>query len=108
MKRRAFTLHAVSPSAPAVTLDDIAANRQSDARAGVGSIEPLENAEDPLRIFLIETHTIVAYRYSPIVAVALGENVHRAWPLGTAILQAIANQVLHEPGKQQAVSSKLW
>src|SRR3989339_233207 len=47
--------------AAAVALDDLAADRQADAAPLVlaPAVQPLEHAEDPLRIFVLEADAVV-------------------------------------------------
>src|SRR5258706_1488794 len=69
------------PDAALMVLDHLLANGQADAGAGISSfrMQSLEHIEDLLAMSRLDPNAVVAHREHPLVAVALGRDMHARW-----------------------------
>src|SRR5579884_527116 len=99
IKRATLARLGLGPDAAAVALDDLAADGQADAGAGVLllRVQPLEDDEDALQVLRVDADAVVTNPEQPLAAPrrAAGADVdHR--PGGAAELQRVADQVLEQ------------
>src|SRR6266496_415664 len=86
----------LDPDPPAVTLDDLLADGEADAGAGVlgASVQPLEDDEDPVQILRVDADPVVAHLEAPLLAMGDGGDVDRRRLAGPAELDGVSNEVL--------------
>src|SRR5690242_16860233 len=96
-ERASLSRPAVDPDAPAVPVDDLLADRQPDAGAGifVAIVQALEHEEDALAVLRIEPDAVVRDAERPRAAVLARRDVH-ARGFGAAELERVGDQVLEE------------
>src|SRR5205823_3254667 len=78
-KGTAFVGFRFVAQAAAVLIDDLPADGESDARAGVpvASVQPLEDLEEPLAVLRRDADPIVAYREDPALLMRLGPDMDK-------------------------------
>src|SRR5688572_204237 len=94
-ERGTFFEFRFEPDTAAVTFDDLFAYRQTDpgARVLFARVQPLKDAEDPIRILRRNANAVITDRNEPFIPLVLDANVNPRSPL-TAILDGVADQVL--------------
>ena len=85
--------HCLDPAA--VPLDDLLADRQSDAIAGIfgAGMQSLENDEDVLGVLLGYTNAVVGHREDPFRTLFLRRDLND-WGLGATKLDGVSDKVL--------------
>src|SRR5439155_15529307 len=87
------------PDPAAVPLDDLLADGQPDAGAGVliARVQALEDDEDALEVPGLDADAVVPDHEQPLRVLGLDADVD-PWPLGAAELDGVADQVLEQGG----------
>ena len=85
----------LDPNPTAMPRDDFAADRQADSRSriSVGSVQPLENLENPLLVFRIDADAVIADGKEPRILLERRGNMNQ-WRLLPAKFDGVADQVL--------------
>src|SRR6266568_2722364 len=96
----------LDPDPPAVALDDLLADGEADAGAGVlgAGVQPLEDDEDPVHVLRIDADPIVPDGEQPFLAVGSGRDVDRRSHCGPAELDRVPDQVLEHLREAAGVS----
>src|SRR5579883_2870649 len=104
MERRAAAFFGLGPNLPSVAFDDGLTCSESDARPGARAIQTLEHPENVFLILGFESHAIVAHGNGPVVVLAMGLDLYFAGAIRTSILDAVPDQILHQPGEMHVAS----
>src|ERR1044071_2564595 len=85
------------PDRSAMALDDLLADREADAGAGVfpHRVQPLEDHEDALEVLRLDADAVVGDGDLPRIALVLGADVDARYA-GAAELERVADQVLEQ------------
>src|SRR6476659_7841592 len=93
---RSFPRFRLYPNTSVMPLDDALANGQTHSCAGqLASVQPLENAEDPIGILRVDPNPVVFNADCPLVSSLGRPNRHVRWLTGP-IFDGISNQVLED------------
>src|SRR5208283_1042016 len=96
-KSRALARLRFDPNAPAVAFDDLFADGQPNAGAGIllAGVQALENLENPLGILRLDADAVVAHGKEPAAGLLLDTDVDFRRALA-AELESVADQVLKQ------------
>ena len=104
-KRRALSGCRFNPDFPTMASNDLFADRQANAVAGVFFLrmQAFENDEDAPKLQRVDTNAIVLYSETPGILFNAGADMHFWW-LASAKLDGIIDQVLKNLCKLDRIS----
>ena len=100
MKSGAFTGHADSSDTTLMIFYDPFTHGEADAGTAVLIIamKTLEDAEDLVRIFLVETDSVIADPDMKVLPFRMTGNRNDRWPVGHSVFQRIGKEIAEKLG----------